>query len=73
LEKYSRRKADVYAENVNRCFRLIWGMLCSAAGGAAVAGVHGGGSPVMEEIIITAAYDSEEKKKIVRYLAGIEK
>jgi aromatic ring hydroxylase len=74
LEKYIMRKADVPAENVHRCFRLISDMICSAAGGAAaVAGVHGGGSPVMEEIIITATYDFEEKKKIAKYLAGIEK
>jgi len=73
MEKYIMRKADVPAEKVHRCFRLISDMICSAAGGAAaVAGVHGGGSPVMEEILITATYDFEEKKKIAKYLAGIE-
>ena len=73
MEKYIMRKADVPAEKVHRCFRLISDMICSAAGGAAaVAGVHGGGSPVMEEILIAATYDFEEKKTIAKYLAGIE-
>jgi len=73
MEKYIMRKADIPAEKVHRCFRLVSDMICSAAGGAAaVAGVHGGGSPVMEEILITATYDFEEKKKIAKYLAGIE-
>jgi len=73
MEKYIMRKADVPAEKVHRCFRLLSDMLCSAASGAAaLAGVHGGGSPVMEEILITATYDFEEKKKVAKYLAGIE-
>ena len=73
LEKYIMRKADVPAEKVHRCFRLLSDMLCSAASGvSALAGVHGGGSPVMEEILITATYDFEEKKKIAEYLAGIK-
>ncbi|MDH5450383.1 MAG: aromatic ring hydroxylase [Candidatus Bathyarchaeota archaeon] len=73
LEKYIMRRADVPAEKVHRCFRLLSDMLCSASSGAsALAGVHGGGSPVMEEILITATYDFEEKKKVAKHLAGIE-
>ena len=73
LEKYIMRRADVPAEKVHRCFRLLSDMLCSASSGAsALAGVHGGGSPVMEEILITTTYDFEEKKKVAKHLAGIE-
>lgn len=73
LEKYIMRKADVPAEKVHRCFRMLSDMLCSAAAGvSAVAGVHGGGSPVMEEILVLLTYDFEEKKKVAKYLAGIE-
>jgi len=73
MEKYIMRKADVPAEKVHRCFRLLSDMLCSAASGAAaLAGVHGGGSPVMEEILISATYDFEEKKRVAKYLAGIK-
>ena len=72
LEKYIMRRADVPAENVHRCFRLISDMICSAyAGVFQVAGVHGGGSPIMEEIAVSQSYDFEEKKKIAEYLAGI--
>jgi len=73
LEKYIMRKADVPAEKVHRCFRLLADMLCSATSGAsALAGVHGGGSPIMEEILIATTYDFEEKKKVAKYLAGIK-
>ena len=73
LEKYIMRKADVPAEKVHRCFRMLSDTLCSAIGGvSAVAGVHGGGSPVMEEILVLLSYNFEEKKKIAKYLAGIE-
>ncbi len=73
LDKYIMRKADVPAEKVQRCFRMLSDMLCSSLSGVmAVAGVHGGGSPVMEEILISATYDFEAKKKIAKYLAGIE-
>jgi aromatic ring hydroxylase len=73
LEKYIMRKADVPAEKIHRCFRLLSDMLCSAASGAsALAGIHGGGSPIMEEILITATYDFKQKKEIAEHLAGIK-
>ncbi|KKM10092.1 aromatic ring hydroxylase [Clostridiales bacterium PH28_bin88] len=73
LEKYIMRKADVPAEKVHRCYRLIENLIASAPGAASqISGIHGGGSPIMEKIAIRAFYDLEAKKKIAKYLAGIE-
>jgi len=72
LDKYIVRKADVPADYVHRCYRLIENLICSAPGAAAqISGIHGGGSPIMEKIAIRGQCDLEEKKNIAKYLAGI--
>ncbi len=73
LEKYIMRKADVPADKIHRCYRLIENLISSAPGAASqISGIHGGGSPIMEKIAIRAAYDLEARKKIAKYLAGIK-
>jgi len=72
IDKYIKRRSDVPAEHVYRCFFGISNILCSSIGGVqAVAGVHGGGSPVMEDIVIWRTYDFDKKKEIAKYLVGI--
>src|SRR3990172_1854727 len=72
LDKYIMRKADVPAEYVHRCYRLIENLICSAPAAAAqISGVHGRRSPVMEKIAIRGQINLEEKKNIAKYLAGI--
>lgn len=73
LEKYIKRKADVPTEDVQRIYRLIEDLTCSAAGGASqISGIHGGGSPIMERIAIMSNYDMNAKKNIAKHLAGIK-
>lgn len=72
VRKYSKRRADVPAENHYRAYHLASDILTGEGGAALlIAGVHGGGSPIMEDIAIMGSYDVQGKKKLAKYLAGI--